>query len=273
MSSKPSWLNITSLVVGFSFLYLPIVILIVFSFNDSQLGTVWSGFSTRWYDGLLQNEQLMQAVWVTLRIGFASATLATVLGTLAALVLVRQGRFLGRTLFSGMIYAPLVMPEVILGLSLVLLFVAMDQNRGSWTIMIAHTTFSMCYVAVIVQSRLSEFDRSLEEAAMDLGCPPVRTFFLITLPQILPGVLAGWMLAFTLSLNDLVIASFNAGAETTTLPMRIYGQAKLGGTPEINAISTILILLMTVGVILASVLTKRQRLKRMEEERLAAAHL
>ncbi len=172
-----------------------------------------------------------------------------------------------------MIYAPLVMPEVILGLSLVLLFVAMDQNRGFWTIMIAHTAFSMCYVAVIVQSRLSEFDRSLEEAAMDLGCPPVRTFFLITLPQILPGVLAGWMLAFTLSLNDLVIASFNAGAETTTLPMRIYGQAKLGGTPEINAISTILILLMTVGVILASVLTKRQRLKRMEEERLAAAHL
>ena len=273
MPSKPSWFNLTSLVLGFSFLYLPIVILIIFSFNESRLVTVWAGFSTKWYASLLQNEQLLEAAWVTFRVGLTSATFATVLGTLAALVLARQGRFLGRTLFSGMIYAPLVMPEVILGLSLLLLFVAIDQTRGFWTIMIAHTTFSMCYVAIVVQSRLSGFDRSLEEAAMDLGCPPVRTFLRITLPQILPGVLAGWMLAFTLSLDDLVIASFNSGPGSTTLPMKIYSQVRLGVTPEINAICTILVAIVTVGVILASLLTKRQRLKRMEEERLAAAHL
>ncbi|WP_068010101.1 ABC transporter permease [Pseudovibrio axinellae] len=273
MPSKPSWFNLTSLVLGFGFLYLPIVIMIVFSFNESKLVTVWTGFSLKWYAALLSNEQLLEAAWVTLRVGLISATLATVLGTLAALVLVRQGRFVGRTLFSGMIYAPLVLPEVILGLSLLLFFVAVEQSRGFWTITIAHTTVSMCYVAIVVQSRLSGYDRSLEEAAMDLGCPPVRIFFRITLPQIFPGILAGWMLAFTLSLDDLVIASFNSGPGSTTLPMKIYSQVRLGVTPEINAICTMLVVFVTIGVILASLLIKRQRLKRMQEERLAAAHL
>lgn len=268
---KISWFNITSLVLGFSFLYLPIVILVIYSFNASRLVTVWGGFSTKWYVSLLNNEQMLDAAWVTLRIGFTSATLATILGTLAAMVLARQGRFVGRTLFSGMIYAPLVMPEVILGLSLLLLFVAMDQARGFWTIMIAHTTFAMCYVAVVVQSRLAGFDKSLEEAAMDLGCPPVKTFFHVTLPQILPGVAAGWMLAFTLSLDDLVIASFTTGPGATTLPMKIYSQVRLGVTPEINAVCTILVGIVTVGVITASLITKRQQLQRERDERMAFA--
>lgn len=211
MRQGPSWFNVTSLVLGFSFLYLPIVLLVIYSFNESRLVTVWGGFSTKWYAELLNNQQLLDAAWVTLRIAFVSASLATVLGTLAALVLTRSGRFIGRSVFSGMVYAPLVMPEVILGLSLLLLFVAIDQARGFWTIMIAHTTFAMCYVAVVVQSRLAGFDRSLEEAALDLGCPPLKTFFSITLPIILPGVIAGWMLAFTLSLDDLVIAKLHHG--------------------------------------------------------------
>ncbi|MDD7912114.1 MULTISPECIES: ABC transporter permease [Pseudovibrio] len=269
---KPSWFNITSLVLGFSFLYLPIVILVIYSFNASRLVTVWGGFSTKWYVSLLSNEQMLDAAWVTLRIGVTSATLATVLGTIAAMVLARQGRFFGRTLFSGMIYAPLVMPEVILGLSLLLLFVSLDQARGFWTIMIAHTTFAMCYVAVVVQSRLAGFDRSLEEAAMDLGCPPVKTFFTITLPQILPGVAAGWMLAFTLSLDDLVIASFTTGPGATTLPMKIYSQVRLGVTPEINAICTILVAIVTVGVITASLISKRQQVQRERDERMAIAN-
>ncbi|WP_417666470.1 ABC transporter permease [Roseibium sp.] len=269
MRSGPSWFNVTSLVLGFSFLYLPIVLLVIFSFNESRLVTVWGGFSTKWYVELLKNKQLLDAAWVTLKVAFLSATLATVLGTMAALVLVRSGRFVGRSLFSGMIFAPLVMPEVILGLSLLLLFVAMDQARGFWTVMIAHTTFAMCYVAVVVQSRLVGFDRSIEEAAEDLGCPPLKTFFLITLPIILPGVVAGWMLAFTLSLDDLVIASFTTGPGATTLPMKIYSQVRLGVTPEINAVCTILVVLVTVGVIAASLATKGQQVQRDQDERAA----
>ena len=257
MRSGPTWFNVTSLVLGFSFLYLPIVLLVVFSFNESRLVTVWGGFSTKWYAELLHNDQLLDAFWVTLRVAFLSATLATVFGTMAALVLVRSGRFVGRSLFSGMVFAPLVMPEVILGLSLLLLFVAMDQTRGFWTVMLAHTTFAMCYVAVVVQSRLVGFDKSIEEAAEDLGCPPARTFFQITLPIIFPGVIAGWMLAFTLSLDDLVIASFTTGPGATTLPMKIYSQVRLGVTPEINALSTILIGLVSLGVIAASLAGKR----------------
>ena len=271
MNRGPTWFNVTSIVLGFSFLYLPIVILVIFSFNASRLVTVWGGFSTKWYGELLHNQQLLDAAWVTLRVGFAAATIATVLGTIGALVLARMGRFLGRSLFSGMIYAPLVMPDVILGLSLLLLFVAINQDRGFWTVMLAHTTFCMCYVAVVVQSRLVGFDRSLEEAAMDLGCPPVKTFFLITLPLILPGVLAGWMLAFTLSLDDLVIASFTTGPGATTLPMKIYSQVRLGVTPEINAVCTILVGLVTVGVVTASILTKRREVRRQRDEQLAAA--
>jgi putrescine transport system permease protein len=208
---------------------------------------------------------------VTVRVAFLSATVATVLGTLAAVALVRYGRFRGRTLFSGMIYAPLVMPDVITGLSLLLLFVAIGLDRGFWTIVLAHITFSMCFVAVVVQSRLVTFDTSLEEAALDLGCPPGKTFLVVTLPIILPAVVAGWMLAFTLSLDDLVIASFTTGPGATTLPMRIYSQVRLGVTPEINAVCTILIGIVTVGVIAASIATKRREVERQRAERLALA--
>jgi putrescine transport system permease protein len=248
--------NLVSLVLGFAFLYLPILLLVLFSFNESRLVTVWGGFSTRWYAALLQNQAMLDAAWVTLRVALLSATAATLLGTLAAVVLVRRGRFAGRTLFTGMVYAPLVMPEVITGLSLLLLFVAVGMDRGFWTVTLAHTTFAMCFVAVVVQSRLVTFDRSLEEAALDLGAPPLKAFLLVTLPLIFPAVAAGWMLAFTLSLDDLVIASFTSGPGSTTLPMRIYSQVRLGVTPEINAISTILIGLVAVGVLAASAATR-----------------
>lgn len=247
-----------ALVLGFLFLYVPILLLVIYSFNASRLVTVWGGFSTQWYAALLRNQQLLDAVWVTLRIAFVSSTLALVLGTLAGIVLVRMGRFRGRTLFAGMVYAPLVMPEVILGLSLLLLFVALGIARGFWTITIAHTTFAMCYVAVVVQSRLLTFDRSLEEAAMDLGAPPFRTFRLVTLPLIMPALAGGWLLAFTLSLDDLVIASFTTGPGATTLPMRIYSQVRLGVTPEINAISTLLVGMVALGVVAATLLQRRR---------------
>ena len=268
--NRTSRFNVVSVTLGLAFLYLPIVLLVIYSFNASRLVTVWGGFSTRWYVSLLDNDSLLDAAWVTVRVAFLSATAATVLGTLAAVALVRFGRFKGRTLFSGMIYAPLVMPDVITGLSLLLLFVAMGIARGFWTIVLAHVTFSMCFVAVVVQSRLMTFDRSLEEAAEDLGCPPLKTFMVITLPIILPAVIAGWMLAFTLSLDDLVIASFASGPGATTLPMKIYSQVRLGVTPEINAISTILVGLVTFGVIVASIITRRREIERRRAERLAA---
>ena len=268
---RTSWFNVTSVTLGMAFLYLPIVLLVIYSFNASKLVTVWGGFSTQWYAELFRNAALLDAAWVTLRIALISSTVATVLGTLAAIALVRYGRFKGRTLFSGMIYAPLVMPEVITGLSLLLLFVAVGFARGFWTIVLAHITFSMCFVAVVVQSRLVTFDRSLEEAALDLGCPPLKTFLVITLPLIAPGVIAGWMLAFTLSLDDLVIASFTSGPGATTLPMKIYSQVRLGVTPEINAVSTILVGLVATGVIVASIVTKRREAERERAERLAAA--
>jgi len=258
MRKGMSLFNITSLVLGFAFLYLPIVLLVIYSFNDSRLVAVWGGFSTRWYAELWQNEALLDAAWVTLRVAFVSATAATLLGTLAAIALVRLGRFRGRTLFSGMVYAPLVMPEVILGLSLLLLFVAIDLDRGFWTVTLAHISFTMCFVAVVVQSRLVTFDRSLEEAAMDLGATPLATFFSVTLPIIFPAVAAGWLLAFTLSLDDLVLASFTTGPGATTLPMRIYSQVRLGVTPEINAVSAIFIAAVTTVVIAASLAMKRQ---------------
>ena len=259
------------LTLGFAFLYIPIIILVIYSFNDSKLVTVWGGFSTRWYTQMWSNQGLMDAAWVTIRVSLLSASLGTILGTLAALALVRYTRFPGKMLFSGMIYAPLVMPEVITGLSLLLLFVAVGVDRGFWTVTIAHTTFTMCYVAIVVQSRLITFDRSLEEAALDLGCPPVKTFFKITLPLILPAVIAGWMLAFTLSLDDLVIASFTTGPGATTLPIKIYSQVRLGVTPEINAACTILIGFVTIGVILASISTKRAEIQRQRDERAAMA--
>ncbi len=258
MTRRFSWFNATSLALGFAFLYLPILLLVVFSFNASRLVTVWGGFSTRWYGELFRNEAFLAAAWVSLRVALLSAAVATVLGTLAAVALTRLGRFPGRGLFTGMIYAPMVMPEVITGLSLLLLFVAAGLDRGFWTVTIAHATLTMCFVAVIVQARLTTFDRSLEEAALDLGASPLTAFLTITLPLIAPSVLAGFLLAFTLSLDDLVLASFTSGPGATTLPMRIYSQVRLGVTPEINAASTILIGLVTVAVLAAAIVTKRR---------------
>jgi putrescine transport system permease protein len=248
--------NLTALGLGLAFLYAPIAILVVYSFNASRLVTVWGGWSTRWYAALLEDRAMIDAALASLGIALVSATLATVLGTMAALALARLARFAGRLAFSAMIYAPLVMPEVITGLSLLLLFVALDLDRGFVTVIIAHTTLTMCFVAVIVQSRFAGFDRSLEEAAMDLGCPPGRTFLAITLPLIMPGVIAGFLLAFSLSLDDLVIASFTTGPGATTLPIRIYSEVRLGVKPEINAICTILIAVVAAAVVVASLVGK-----------------
>ncbi|MEO5321832.1 ABC transporter permease subunit [Mesorhizobium sp. CC13] len=272
MNSTWSRFNISAIVLGFAFLYLPILLLVIFSFNESKLVTVWGGFSTKWYGELFRNKGLMDAAWVTVRVGLISATVSTVLGTLAAITLTRYTRFRGRVLFSGMVFAPLVMPEVITGLSLLLLFVAVGLDRGFVTLTLAHITFTMCFVAVVVQSRLVTFDRSLEEAAMDLGAPPVKTFFQITLPVILPAIISGWMLAFTLSIDDLVISSFTSGPGATTLPMKIYSQVRLGVTPEINAASTILIGVVAVGVIAASLVNKQREAQRQRDERMAQRH-
>ncbi|MGB7317912.1 MAG: ABC transporter permease subunit [Planktotalea sp.] len=265
-----TWFNITSLTLGFAFLYLPMVILVIYSFNESKLVTVWAGFSTKWYGELMQNEAFLNAAWVTVKVAVFSSTLATILGTMAAYVLVRAGRFKGRTVFSGMIYAPLVMPEVITGLSLLLLFIGIGLDRGVLTIVLAHTTFAMCYVSVVVSSRLVSFDRSLEEAALDLGCSPWQAFRLVTLPIIAPAVISGWLLAFTLSLDDLVIASFTAGPSATTLPIKIFSAVRLGVSPEINALSTIMIAIVTVGVITASLISKQASLKQQRDEQAAA---
>jgi len=262
---QQSRLILTVLAFGYAFLYIPLVSVIVYSFNDSRLATVWGGFSTRWYGELFRNEQILDALFLSLRVAATSATMATILGTMAGLVLVRFGRFRGRTLFSGMITSPLVMPEVITGLSLLLLFVTMQQllgwpgQRGFSTITIAHTTFSMAYVAVIVQSRLVSMDESLEEAAMDLGCRPARIVLDITLPLIAPAMVAGWLLAFTLSLDDLVIASFVSGPGASTLPMYIFSKVKLGVTPDINALASLIILIISVMLLIAWLVARRSQ--------------
>jgi len=248
--------NVASLTLGLVFLYLPIVILVIYSFNDSRLVTVWGGWSLRWYREFFNDSAMIEAAWMSLRVAAASASIATLLGTLAAVALSRGEGFFGRTLFSGMLYAPLVMPEVITGLSLLLLFVALNADRGFWTVTVAHTTLAMCFVSVVVQSRLTSLDKSLEEAAMDLGCDPMRAFIAVTLPLIVPAIAAGWMLAFTLSLDDLVIASFTTGPGSATLPIRIYSEVRLGVKPEINAICTLVIGLIAVTIIAASVATK-----------------
>ncbi|WP_293451162.1 ABC transporter permease subunit [Planktotalea sp.] len=265
-----SWFNVTALTLGFAFLYLPMIILVIYSFNESKLVTVWAGFSTKWYGELLQNEAFLNAAWVTIKVAVFSSTLATILGTMAAYVLVRAGRFKGRTLFSGMIYAPLVMPEVITGLSLLLLFIGIGLDRGVLTIVLAHTTFAMCFVSVVVSSRLVSFDNSLEEAALDLGCTPLQAFRLVTLPIIAPAVISGWLLAFTLSLDDLVIASFTSGPSATTLPIKIFSAVRLGVSPEINALSTIMIAIVTIGVIAASLISKQASLRQQRDEQAAA---
>ena len=251
------------LVFGYAFLYIPLILVVVYSFNDSRVATIWGGFSTRWYGELFRNDQVLDALSLSLRIAFTSATMATILGTMAALALARFGRFRGRTLFTGLITSPMVMPEVITGLSLLLLFLTLQQltgwpgQRGFSTITIAHTTFSMAYVAVVVQSRLTAMDQSLEEAAMDLGGRPLRVVFDITLPLIAPAMIAGWLLAFTLSLDDLVIASFVSGPGGTTLPMYIFSKVKLGVSPDINALATLIILFISVGVLLAWLTMRR----------------
>jgi putrescine transport system permease protein len=255
-AARLSRFNIASLALGLAFLYLPILILVVYSFNASRLVTVWGGWSLRWYHEFFNDRAMIEAAWMSLRVAVVSATIATLLGTLAAVALSRGERFTGRTLFSGMLYAPLVMPEVITGLSLLLLFVALNAERGFWTVTIAHTTLTMCFVAVVVQSRLGSLDRSLEEAAMDLGCDPVRAFMSVTLPLIAPSIVAGWMLAFTLSLDDLVIASFTTGPGSATLPIRIYSEVRLGVKPEINAICTLVIALIAVVIVGASLASK-----------------
>jgi putrescine transport system permease protein len=255
-STRLSRFNIAALALGLAFLYLPIVILVIYSFNASRLVTVWGGWSLRWYGEFFGDRAMLEAAWMSFRVAATSATLATLLGALAAIALSRGERFRGRTLFSGMLYAPLVMPEVITGLSLLLLFVALNAERGFWTVTMAHTTLTMCFVAVVVQSRLGPLDRSLEEAAMDLGCDPARAFLAVTLPLILPAIAAGWMLAFTLSLDDLVIASFTTGPGSETLPIRIYSEVRLGVKPEINAICTLVVGLIAVIIVLASLASK-----------------
>jgi putrescine transport system permease protein len=270
MTRPFSWFNLTSLTIGFAFLYLPLVLLILYSFNASALVTVWGGWSLKWYGELFRDENMLNAAWLTIRLGIISATIATILGTMAALALVRYGRFRGRTLFSGMVYAPIVMPEVITGLSFILLFVAVGLDRGFWTLLIAHITFTMCFVTVTVQARILSFDRSVEEAAMDLGCPPLKTFFLITLPLIAPAIIAGWLLAFTLSIDDVVISSFTNGPGYTTLPIEIWSSVRRGVSPKINAVCTILIGIVAVGAIAATIYQKKQMERREAEERAAA---
>jgi putrescine transport system permease protein len=241
------------------FLYAPIVWIVAYSFNESQLVTVWSRFSTKWYAALLRDEQILRAARVSLEVAFLSASGATVLGTMVGYALARFGRFRGRTFFSALALAPLVMPEIIMGMSMLLLFVALDSaigwpKRDIQTIVMAHITFATAFVAVVVQTRLGELDPSIEEAAADLGARPSRVFFLITLPLIAPALVSGWLLAFSLSLDDLVIASFVSGPSSTTLPMLVFSKVRLGLNPEINALGTLI--LLAVSVVAALSLTR-----------------
>jgi putrescine transport system permease protein len=262
---------------GFAFLYIPILSLIIFSFNSNKLVTVWAGFSTKWYGVLLRNQQILDAAWLSLKIAFVTAWLAVILGTLVAMCLTRFGPFRGRALLSGLATAPLVMPEVITGLSLLLLFVALEQaigwpaGRGTLTIIIAHATFALAYVAVVVQSRLVGMDPSIEEAALDLGAKPTKVFFVITLPIIFPALLSGWLLAFTLSLDDLVIASFVSGPGSSTLPMVIYSKVRLGLSPEINALATLLVCFVALMVAGFGLVSARQEKIRQRDIQMALA--
>ena len=250
--------------LGYIFLYGPIISLVVFSFNKSKLVTVWGGWSTKWYGELFANQQIMDAAWLSLKIGVTSASVATVFGTMMAMVLVRFKRVRGKGLMGGMITGPLVMPDVIIGLSLLLLFVAMQSligwpaGRGLTTILIAHITFNMAFVTVVVQSRLSDMDDSIEEAALDLGASPARVFFDITLPMIAPALVSGWLLSFTLSLDDLVISSFVSGPGATTLPMVIFSKVRLGVSPDINALASLIVLAVSIGIIVSALLMRKQ---------------
>ena len=259
----------TMLVLGFVFLYAPILSLIVYSFNASKLVTVWAGFSLKWYGELFADAGIMEAAWVSIRIAFYTATTSVVLATVASMVMTRFRAFRGKTLFGALITAPLVMPEVITGLSILLLFVAMGVDRGMMTIWIAHVTFCMAFVAVVVSSRLGELDKSIEEAAMDLGANRVKVFFLITLPIIMPALVSGWLLAFTLSIDDLVVASFASGPSSTTLPMKVFSSVRLGLSPKINALATLMILTVSVAATIAWWLMARDEKRRQLDMQLA----
>src|SRR5712692_4736108 len=256
MRKRLSSFNLVSAGLEIACLYRPMSNLVVDSVKASRLVNGWGGWSLAWYRELLADGAMLESAWVSMRVALVSATAATILGTLAAAALARGGRFRGRLLFSGLLYAPLVMPEVITGLALLLLFVAIGLDRGFWTITIAHTSVTLCFVAVVAESRLLTVDRSIEEAAMDLGAPPLRSFLLVMLPLIWPAIAAGFLLAFTLSLDDLVIASFTTGPGATTLPIRIYSEVRLGVKPEINAICTLMIVLVAAAIVAASLVTK-----------------
>ena len=277
MNQKRSTFLLTVLSFGMAFLYIPMIVLIIYSFNHSKIVPVWGGFSTRWYKVLFESQEVWDALTLSIKIAVVNATFATLLGTLAGLALVRFGRFRGRTLFGGMISAPLVMPEVITGLSLLMLFISLKEligwpdKRGFTTITIAHITFSLAYVAVIIQSRLTGLGESLEEAAMDLGAKPFRVLSDITIPLLAPGMLSGWLLAFTLSLDDLVISSFVTGPGSNTLPMLIYSRVRLGLRPDVNALATIIIVTVAIGVILAGWIMLRQEKRRRMEMQSAAS--
>ncbi len=274
MTRRPTFL-LSVLAFGFAFFYVPILSMIVYSFNASRLATVWGGFSTKWYVSLWSNDKVIDALILSLKIALVSATLATILGTMAAIALVQLGKFRGRTLFSGLVTAPLIMPEVITGVSSLIFFLLLAQwigwpaQRGFTTITLAHITFSMVFVTTIVQARLLQFDRAIEEAAMDLGSKPWQVLFDITLPVIFPAVLSGWLLAFTISLDDVVITSFTTGPGSTTLPLLIWSKVKLGVTPDINALATLMVLAVGVGVVVAGVVMNRAEARRMADERLA----
>ncbi len=274
MSKRLSWFIIMVMAIGYFFLYGPIVSLVVYSFNELKLVTVWGGFSTKWYGALMNDEPVISAFLLSLRIAIVSSTVATILGTIAGYVLSRFGVFRGRTLFSGMVTAPLVMPEVITGLSLLLLFVSMEQlfgwpHRGFVTISLAHITFTMSYIAVVMQSRFSTLDISLEEAAMDLGAKPLKVFFVITLPIVAPAIVSGWLLGFTISIDDLVITSFTSGPGANTLPMVIFSKVRLGLNPEINALATLIISVVALGVIFATIYMAKAEERRQRDMQMA----
>lgn len=274
--SKP--LSFLVLGLGYTFLYLPIALLVIYSFNESKLVTLWSGFSFKWYAALLDDEELINAAWLSLKIALMTATASVVMGTWAGFVLGRFGRFRLFALFTGMINAPLVIPEVIQGISLLLLFVAMEQSlgwpegRGVFTIWIGHVMLCVSYVTIVVQSRVRELNLSLEEAAMDLGARPLKVFFVITLPLISQALVSGWLLSFTLSLDDLVLTAFLSGPGSTTLPMVIFSRVRLGLNPEMNALATLFIALVSVGVVAANIYMGAMTRKREKEMRLAFAN-
>lgn len=272
--AKTSWFGRCFLGLGFVFLYLPIVLLVVFSFNESRLSTTWSGFSLKWYEALMNDDSMLKAAWVSLKIAFTSASAAVVLGTLAALVMTRFKVFRGKTLFGALITAPLVMPEVVTGLSLLLMFVTLFapfgiSPKGMLSIWIAHVTFTMAFVTVIISSRLAELDKSLEEAAMDLGANRLKIFFVITLPIIFPALISGWLLAFTLSLDDVVISSFVAGPDATTLPMKIFSSVRMGLNPKINALASILVAVVSFTAVVAWAISHREEKRRQRDIQLA----